>query len=183
MENHLKDMAQRMLKKSVETLTASEKNILTRIHRRERVSRDVHADYHAKEKLGDRMADAVARFGGSWTFIMAFVATLALWTLANTFFLGDMAFDIYPFIFLNLLLSMLAAAQAPIIMMAQNRQSSKDRLMAGHDYEVNLKAELEIMSLHEKLDQMRTDQLAAMIASQQEQIRLLTELIERKATP
>ena len=98
-----------------------------------------------------------------------------LWTAGNSI-LGA-AFDPYPFIFLNLVLSMLAALQAPVIMMSQNRQAQKDREAAAHDYEVNLKAELEIMGLHEKLDGLRQDQLTRMLARQEEQIRLLTELL------
>lgn len=109
------------------------------------------------------MADAVARFGGSWGFITGFLVFLALWTLANAYLLGKQAFDPYPFIFLNLVLSMLAAIQAPIIMMAQNRQARHDRIDAAHDYEVNLKAEIEIMALHEKVDRVRDEQLMAIL--------------------
>lgn len=180
MENHLKDLARKVMKKNAEALTDSEKITLSRWHKREQVSKDVHAELEATESFGDRLSDNVAKFGGSWTFILAFVATLVVWAVLNTIILLSDAFDPYPFIFLNLLLSMLAAAQAPIIMMAQNRQAEKDRAMAEHDYQVNLKAELEIMSLHEKFDQMRTDQLAAMISAQQEQIRLLTQLVQEK---
>lgn len=180
MENHLKDLARKVMKKNAEALTDSEKITLNRWQKREQVSKDVHAELEAQDSFGDRLSDAVARFGGSWTFIMAFVSALIIWAVLNTVILLTNAFDPYPFIFLNLLLSMLAAAQAPIIMMAQNRQAEKDRAMAEHDYQVNLKAELEIMSLHEKFDQMRTDQLAAMISAQQEQIRLLTQIIEGK---
>jgi len=180
MENHLKDLARKVMKKSAETLTDSEKITLNRWHKREQVSKDVHAELEAKDSFGDRLSDAMARIGGSWGFIIGFVCFLIIWAVINTIVLLTNAFDPYPFIFLNLVLSMLAAAQAPIIMMAQNRQAEKDRAMAEHDYQVNLKAELEIMSLHEKFDQMRADQLAAMIAAQQEQIRLLTQLVQEK---
>lgn len=97
----------------------------------------------------------------------------------NTAVLGNTAFDPYPYIFLNLVLSMVAALQAPVIMMSQNRQSATDRQMAAHDYEVNLKAEIEIMALHEKMDSLRSEQLVAMLAKQQEQIDLLTQLLAR----
>src|SRR5207253_8842939 len=120
-----------------------------------------------------------ASFGGSWPFIIIFGAVLLLWVLLNSYILAwpGVAFDPYPYILLNLVLSMLAAIQAPIIMMSQNRQAARDRLDAAHDYEVNLKAELEILGLHEKLDELRERKWAELILMQQEQIKLLTELI------
>jgi uncharacterized membrane protein len=111
---------------------------------------------------------------------MIFVAFLLSWATLNTIILLTNSLDPYPFIFLNLLLSMVAALQAPIIMMSQNRQGQKDRLTAQHDYEVNLKAELEIMALHEKFDQMRSDQLTQMLAKHEEQLKLLTQLLDAK---
>ena len=117
----------------------------------------------ARREFGDRVADSIARVGGSWTFIISFIVFLVVWTLGNVWLLGREGFDPYPFIFLNLVLSMIAALQAPVIMMSQNRQSERDRLDAAHDYEVNLKAEIEIMALHEKLDELqaqRAHQLA-----------------------
>lgn len=142
--------------------------------------RDPHPHLDAVEhsSLGERLADRVARFGGSWTFILLFAATLLAWTLLNTGLLGLGAFDPYPFIFLNLLLSMLAAMQAPIIMMSQNRQAAKDRQMAAYDYQVNLRAETEIVALHDKLDALRADQIMTLLAQQQAQITLLTRLLE-----
>jgi uncharacterized membrane protein len=110
--------------------------------------------------FGERIADAVARFGGSWSFIFAFAAVLLGWVLANTLHPGGARgepFDPYPFILLNLFLSMLAAIQAPVIMMSQNRQDAKDRIRGELDYQVNLKAELGIMQLHEKFDDLRTE--------------------------
>ena len=132
-----------------------------------------------KATFGERLADRVARFGGSWTFIMIFVAILLTWTLLNTEILGKTAFDPFPYIFLNLMLSMVAALQAPVIMMSQNRQSTKDRHMALHDYEINLKAETEILALHEKIDALRQDQLVTLLAQQQAQIDLLQRLLIR----
>ena len=129
---------------------------------RRTVSRDIGQSIDQATSLGDRLADAIARIGGSWGFIIAFLAFLALWALLNAWLLGRDSFDPYPFIFLNLLLSMLAAIQAPIIMMAQNRQAARDRVDAAHDYEVNLKAEIEIMALHEKMDALRHEQIVAM---------------------
>ncbi|GMV30472.1 MAG: hypothetical protein AMXMBFR59_25970 [Rhodanobacteraceae bacterium] len=105
----------------------------------------------------ERTADAVARFGGSWAFIGIFAAFLVAWSVINALLPRATAFDPYPFIFLNLILSMVAALQAPFIMMSQNRQAAKDRQMAIYDYEVNVKAEIEIMALHDKLDALRHD--------------------------
>jgi uncharacterized membrane protein len=156
------------------------RRILKHVAERTVVSRDISQEGAEKDTFGTWLADKVAEFGGSWTFIMIFVAFLLFWTGLNTFILLTGALDPYPFIFLNLLLSMVAALQAPIIMMSQNRQSAKDRLTAQHDYEVNLKAELEIMALHEKFDQLRNEQLAQMLAKHEEQIKLLTDLVKAK---
>ncbi len=128
--------------------------------------------------FGERLADAIARIGGSWSFILSFLAFLLAWTLANTWLLTRDAFDPYPFIFLNLVLSMLAAIQAPVIMMSQNRQATRDRLDAAHDYEVNLKAEIEIMALHEKMDALRHTELVGMHS----EIRAIAERLERFET-
>ena len=127
---------------------------------------------------GQRAADAVASFGGSWTFIALFTITLAGWVALNGWLVHSrgQTFDPYPYILLNLFLSMLAAIQAPIILMSQNRQSQKDRLSAEHDYEVNLKAELEIMLLHDKLDGLREKQWQELLAMQKEQLALLASL-------
>ncbi len=157
------------------------RRILKHLADRTIVSRDLAEETEKQETFGEHLADKVAEFGGSWTFIMIFCAFLVSWATLNTVILITGALDPYPFIFLNLLLSMVAALQAPIIMMSQNRQGQKDRLTAQHDYEVNLKAELEIMALHEKLDQLRTDQLAQMLAKHDEQLKLLTQLIQAKA--
>ena len=130
--------------------------------------------------FGQKLADKVAKFGGSWTFISIFAVVMVIWILLNSFILimYKKSFDPYPYILLNLFLSMLAAIQAPIILMSQNRQAYKDRLSAEHDYEVNLKAELEIMALHEKIDLLRDKQWSELISIQQEQLKLLSELIK-----
>ncbi len=156
------------------------RRILKHVAERTVVSRDLSQEDGEKETFGEWLADKVAEFGGSWTFISIFGVFLVFWATLNTIILVTGALDPYPFIFLNLLLSMLAALQAPIIMMSQNRQSQKDRLTAQHDYEVNLKAELEIMALHEKFDQLRNEQLAQMLAKHEEQIKLLTDLVKAK---
>ena len=156
------------------------RRILKHVAERTVVSRDISQEGGQKETFGTWLADKVAEFGGSWTFIMIFVTFLVFWAVLNTLILLTGALDPYPFIFLNLLLSMVAALQAPIIMMSQNRQTAKDRLTAQHDYEVNLKAELEIMALHEKVDLMRNEQLAQLLAKHEEQIKLLTDLVKAK---
>lgn len=141
---------------------------------RPHVSRDVHKEFDDQLTFGQRLADKVAEFGGSWTFIVIFGAFLVAWVFMNSVLLGSGAVDPYPYIFLNLLLSMIAAIQAPVIMMSQNRQSMKDRMAAQHDYEVNLKAEIEVLALHDKLDALRVDLVAEILAKQQKQIELLT---------
>ncbi|MEQ1867186.1 MAG: DUF1003 domain-containing protein [Alphaproteobacteria bacterium] len=156
------------------------RRILKHVAERTVVTRDLSQEEGGKDTFGEWLADKVAEFGGSWTFIMIFMGFLFSWAILNTIILLTNAVDPYPFIFLNLLLSMLAALQAPIIMMSQNRQSTKDRLTAQHDYEVNLKAELEIMALHEKVDLMRSDQLCQILAKHDEQIKLLTDLVKAK---
>jgi len=152
-------------------LNEMERHIIDRFIHRERVARDTRA---AAASLGERVADQVAAFGGSWTFIMIAVVAIAVWMGINTSLRRP--FDPYPYILLNLVLSCLAALQAPVIMMSQNRQAAHDRLDAQHDYEVNVKAELEIVALHAKLDEIRDQKWAELIKTQEEQLRLLTRL-------
>jgi uncharacterized membrane protein len=145
------------------------------------VARDVTEAYEADLTFGERLADKVASFGGSWTFIMLFGGFLAVWVAVNSVqFLSSRPIDPYPFIFLNLMLSMIAAVQAPIIMMSQNRQTARDRLAATNDYDVNIKAEIEIMALHEKLDRLRTNDLYAIIKAQGEEIAAIRRLVEAR---
>ena len=169
--------AERFLGKGENTLTKRERQVLERALGKRALAQDASALFDDKATFGQRLADGVASFGGSWTFLIIFGAALAAWVLGNLLLRGE-APDPYPFIFLNLLLSMLAAVQAPVIMMSQNRQAAKDRLVTSHDYECNLKAEIEIMALHDKVDQMRNDDLRALLAKQQEQIDLLTRLVK-----
>ncbi len=137
------------------------------------VSRNINIDVEKSSTFGERLADQVAAVGGSWKFIIGFGVFILLWSVINTVLLATHAFDPYPFIFLNLTLSMLAAVQAPLILMSQNRAAARDRIVANHDYEVNLKAEIEIAALHEKLDQIRSQELATMIQ------RLTAEVVKR----
>ena len=148
--------------KPAEELGDIEKRVLARTHERKIISTDVNAAFSAEASFGERLADSIARVGGSWSFILAFLGFLVIWTLINTVILLSRAFDPYPFVFLNLILSMLAAIQAPIIMMSQNRQAERDRFEAAKDYEVNLKAELEVLSLHQKIDMRVLTELTAL---------------------
>lgn len=170
--------ARRWFDKKPEALTDRERRVLSRAVARQTVSRNTNLSFDEDLTFGQRLADHVASFGGSWTFIIGFGVFLGIWAGLNLLLLRS-AFDPYPFIFLNLILSMLAAIQAPVIMMSQNRQGVKDRLAAAHDYEVNLKAEIEIMALHDKLDQLRTRDIETMLQKQEEQIALLTRLVQQ----
>lgn len=177
MPEPIQDAASRWFGRDATTLSAAEQAVLAAARGRAIISRDVEQGFTEELSFGQRLADKVAVFGGSWGFIIIFGAVLAAWVLLNTLLLVR-PFDAYPFIFLNLILSMLAAIQAPVIMMSQNRQAARDRADAAHDYEINLKAEIEIMALHDKLDRLRTEQIEALLAKQQEQIALLTRLLQ-----
>nr|WP_248306196.1 DUF1003 domain-containing protein [Devosia oryzisoli] len=159
-------------------MTAQERQILERAVNKQAVSRDPGVEFEERLTLGQRLADQVAKLGGSWGFIIAFGVFLVFWAVGNLALAGR-AFDPYPFIFLNLMLSMLAAIQAPVIMMSQNRQAAKDRDVSAHDYEVNLKAEIEIMALHEKIDRLRDEEIRGLVLQQQAQIETLTRLVEK----
>jgi uncharacterized membrane protein len=164
---------------AVKAAGASEQRVVERLKAHRHISRNAAQDFEGSLTLGQRLADKIAVFGGSWTFILIFLALLLAWVVLNTLLLtGRAVFDAYPFVFLNLILSMLAALQAPVIMMSQNRHAAQDRMAAEHDYEVNLKAELEILALHQKVDTLREQQWLELVAMQREQIALLTRLLE-----
>ncbi len=139
-----------------------EKHILEMAHHKKLISTNTNDAFSKDSSVGERLADSIARIGGSWGFIISFMVFLGVWAVINTIVLASKAFDPYPFVFLNLILSMLAAIQAPIIMMSQNRQATRDRFEAEKDYEVNLKSELEVLSLHEKIDVKVLAELAAL---------------------
>lgn len=181
MNKTIEDLANRWLKRRADGLSLLEHRVLQSTIERRPIATDTARVFARQQSFGDRVADSIARFGGSWSFILGFLAFLFVWTVANAWLLGRGAFDPYPFIFLNLVLSMIAALQAPVIMMSQNRQAERDRIDATHDYEVNLKAEIEIMALHEKLDELRHQQIIGLsdeIARMAEQM----QRIERKLT-
>lgn len=164
-------------------LTSLEHEVVEALSRHETLAKDVEAEFERKRTPGEIAADRIAAFGGSWGFLGLFAVLLATWIGINVLALRGEAFDPYPFILLNLLLSMLAAIQAPVIMMSQNRQEAKDRLRAMHDYRVNLKAELEIRQLHEKIDHLLSRQWERLVELQQVQIDLLDELSGRPRRP
>lgn len=178
MDERVKALAERLLRTGFDDLPERERRIIRRLASRVAISTDVNTAYEAQLTFGERLADRVASFGGSWTFILIFAGVLLGWMLLNSEVLAALgwAFDPYPYIFLNLMLSMVAAIQAPVIMMSQNRQADKDRMAAGHDYEVNLKAELEILQLHEKLDELRLSRWEALVRLQNDQLAALAEI-------
>jgi uncharacterized membrane protein len=153
-----------------------EQEVVQSLRDQELLTRNVDAEFEQKWSLGERLADHIATFGGSWTFLMCFGAFLALWIGVNAVVLVAHPPDPYPFILLNLILSCLAAIQAPIIMMSQNRQEAKDRLRSQHDYQVNLKSELEIRQLHEKIDHLLSHQWDRLARIQEIQLDLLSEI-------
>ena len=155
-------------------LSDVERSVLGKFLNRETVVRDVEREHQERKTFGERATDRIAAFGGSWAFLGLFGAMLATWMLYNVD--APRAFDPYPFILLNLALSCIAAVQAPIILMSQNRQAQKDRLNAAADYEVNMKAEMEILALHEKLDALREKAWRDLIELQQEQIERLRRI-------
>lgn len=149
---------QSLIKKDQEEYNKLDKNVIESILNKKIISDNIEDDWNVGLTTGQKIADKVAQFGGSWTFIIAFGVFLFLWMATNVWLLAAHPFDPYPFILLNLFLSTLAAIQAPIIMMSQNRQEQKDRKRGENDYKVNLKAELEIKALHDKIDHIITYQ-------------------------
>ena len=182
MNENTRELAKKKFNADFDALSEREKRVIEHFGSRKHISHDTNREFEAKQTFGQKIADKVAAFGGSWTFIIIFVCVLIAWVLLNSFVLArrNDAFDPYPYILLNLFLSMVAALQAPVVLMSQNRQSVKDRLDAAHDYEVNLKTELEILSLHEKLDELREMKWNELVQMQQEQIRLLTLILKAR---
>jgi uncharacterized membrane protein len=161
-------------------LSAIDKDVLDSFKEQDLLAANLNAEFDSSLTTGQRVADAVATFGGSWTFIGIFGAVLVVWMAINTIILMHRPFDPYPFILLNLVLSCLAAIQAPVIMMSQNRQESKDRLRSENDYRVNLKAELEIRHLNEKMDLLLTRQWQRLLEIQRIQVELMEEMTRKR---
>ncbi|MBV9077987.1 MAG: DUF1003 domain-containing protein [Methylobacteriaceae bacterium] len=170
MNSEIRYLAQHLLHAGVSPLSERDRRVIQRVARRMHVARDVNQVFEDRLTMGQRLADRVATIGGSWAFIVGFGVFLGVWALINMAVLAENAFDPYPFVFLNLLLSMLAALQAPVIMMSQNRQAAKDRLAAALDYEVNVKAETAISELHDKVDRLGA-QVEQLVALQQDALR------------
>jgi len=161
-------------------LTALDNEVLESLRQQEILSRNPEVDLPAGLTAGQRLADRVASFGGSWRFLILFAVVLVLWIAVNSVVFIIQPFDPYPFIFLNLILSCLAAIQAPVIMMSQIRQENRDRLHAMHDYQVNLKAELEIRHLHQKIDHLLSHQWERLVEIQEIQMQLINETRGRR---
>jgi uncharacterized membrane protein len=164
-------------------LSGLEKQVLDSLQRHELISLNVDNEFERDWTFGERLADRIAAFGGSWSFLILFSLFIGFWIVMNTIVLFWRPVDPFPFILLNLLLSCLAAVQAPVIMMSQNRQEAKDRLRAQHDYQVNLKAELEIRQIHEKLDHLLSKQWERLVEIQEIQIEQLSEINELRKRP
>jgi uncharacterized membrane protein len=171
-------LAHQLMEAGLEGLSERERRVILHIAKRRQVSRDVNRVLVEHQTFGERLADRVAQLGGSWGFILVFAGMLVAWVVVNSVVLArTSAFDPYPYIFLNLILSMVAALQAPVILMSQNRQAARDRVAAGLDYEINLKAEVEIMALHDKLDHIRMERLEGMLAAQSAQIEAIAQAV------
>jgi uncharacterized membrane protein len=175
-----KDYIKEVLEDEIGELSALDQEVIESLEQHEILSSNIEKQFEKKLTFGERLSDHIASFGGSWRFIILFGAVLFGWIILNAIFLLDRGFDPYPFILLNLILSCLAAIQAPIIMMSQNRAETRDRLRAENDYKVNLKAELEIRHLHEKIDHLLRRQYNRLFELQQIQIELLEEISRHK---
>jgi len=168
-----------VLKKEKGELTNLENKVLESLKEQETIAQNINVEFEKQLTFGERLSDKLATFGGSWRFITIFFMLLAIWIIINSVTLFNKNFDPYPFILLNLILSCLAAIQAPIIMMSQNRMETKDRIRARNDYVVNLKAELEIRNLNERIDNLLTDQWQRLLEIQKIQMDIMNELVEK----
>ena len=171
-----KDYVKEVLEDEIGELSALDQEVVESLEQHEILSSDIIKQFERKLTFGERLSDRIAEFGGSWKFLITFGAVILIWIAINGIMLATRAFDPFPFILLNLVLSCLAAVQAPVIMMSQNRSEARDRLRAENDYKVNLKAELEIRHLHEKLDHLLRRQYNRLFEIQQIQIELLQEI-------
>jgi uncharacterized membrane protein len=177
------EYVQEILKADKGELSDLEEEVIRSLRDQELLSENVNTEFEGALTIGQRLADGVAQFGGSWPFIILFAIVLGGWIALNSIALLRRPFDPFPFILLNLVLSCLAAIQAPIIMMSQNRQASKDRLRAEHDYRVNLKAELEVRHLNQKMDQLLKHQWQRLLDIQQIQTDIISELTQQRSRP
>lgn len=174
-EKHLENF----LTNQIGKLSQPEQTVLSSLKEKSTLTDKIDGDDNRSATFGQRVADKVAAFGGSWTFIISFSFFLFLWIIVNIYWLANKGFDPYPFILLNLILSCLAAMQAPVIMMSQNRQEEKDRERAKNDYMVNLKSELEIRMLHEKIDHLILSQQQEVLEVHKDQMEIMNDIIKR----
>ena len=170
------------LSEEIGEITHLERDVIESLREHEIVSSSP-AEHDDERTFGERLSDRIAELGGSWVFIIGFGVFLMLWVVVNTLVLATHPPDPYPFIFLNLILSCIAALQAPVIMMSQNRQAARDRQQAEQDYKINLKAELEIRHLHEKMDHLLHHHSQRLLEIQQIQTDLLRQLVRSKGSP
>src|SRR6184192_3801896 len=177
-----KDYIKEVLEDEIGELSALDQEVIESLEQHEILSSDIEKQFEKKLTFGERLSDRIAEFGGSWKFLISFGAVIFVWIGVNIVLLATKPFDPYPFILLNLILSCLAAVQAPVIMMSQNRAEARDRLRAENDYKINLKAELEIRHLHEKIDHLLRKQYNRLFEIQQIQIELLEELGRQRET-
>jgi uncharacterized membrane protein len=175
-----RDYVKEVLEDEIGELSALDHEVIESLREHEILSSDISKQFEKELTFGERLSDSIAAFGGSWTFIIFFSLVLVVWIGLNSFVLATRAFDPYPYILMNLVLSALAALQAPVIMMSQNRSEARDRLRGENDYKINLKAELEIRHLHEKLDHLLRRQYNRLFEIQQIQIELLEELGQKR---
>jgi len=175
-----RDYVKEVLQQEIGELSALDNEVVESLQQHEILSSDISKQFEKKLTFGERLSDSIAAFGGSWTFIIFFSLILLVWIGLNSFILANRAFDPYPYILMNLVLSALAALQAPVIMMSQNRSEARDRLRGENDYKINLKAELEIRHLHEKIDHLLRKQYNRLFEIQQIQIELLEELGQKR---
>ena len=175
-----KDYIKEVLEDEIGELSVLDQEVIESLEQHEILSSDIDKQFEKKLTFGERLSDRIAEFGGSWKFLITFGAVIVVWIGVNAVLLATRAFDPYPFILLNLILSCLAAVQAPVIMMSQNRAEGRDRLRSENDFKVNLKAELEIRHLHEKIDHLLRRQYNRLFEIQQIQVELLEEISRQK---
>jgi uncharacterized membrane protein len=180
LNNFRSEYIRSLLKKERGELQELDENVIQSLHAHETLSANIEKTFEKTLSFGERLSDKIASFGGSWTFIITFFVILIAWMLVNTLLLATNPYDPFPFILLNLILSCLAAIQAPIIMMSQNRQENRDRDRNINDYQVNLKAELEIRQLHQKMDHLISHQWERLAEIQEIQMELMNEIREER---
>jgi uncharacterized membrane protein len=182
-EDKLKEARNEYLKKLLQDdkgeMNQLDEEVLNSLQNEATITRDINSEITERLTTGQRIADKVASFGGSWSFIIMFLLIIIIWILGNIYLLTKKPFDPYPFILLNLVLSCVAALQAPVIMMSQNRQEAKDRIRSQNDYKVNMKAELEIRQLHQKMDHLLLQQHQRLFEIQEMQMEILEEILKK----